>query len=354
MGRIAYTFISHSGKNIVKENCTGAFMKTFITGGTSSIGRVLIKELSGQGVQLCVLVRKSSNVEGLSLPNVEFVYGDVTDERSVREGMAGCEQVIHMAAVVGGNLPEEEWWRVNRDGTGIVLRAAELQKVASMVQVSSLSVLGNTEPGEVADETRPIDPGRHTNLYQKTKFAADEMAREFAAKGLPVKIVYPGFGFGCSFASSHPSMQDQTLLRMAAGKPCAIMGDGKNKLLAAYYNDTVEGIRLAHLHGKAGEGYILGNEDVTFPEIWQVVAQVLGKQVPTRKIPLKFLKGLSAFSESVFHKRIFPQDFFDMVGLNWNFSNRKAVEKLGWQPLTFANAMQKTWEAYLSSGKLPM
>jgi nucleoside-diphosphate-sugar epimerase len=329
-------------------------MKTFITGGTSSIGRVLIKELSAQGEPLRVLVRKSSNLDSLSLPNVEIVYGDVTDERSVREGMAGCDQVIHMAAVVGGSLPEEEWWRVNRDGTGFVLRAAESFGIKSMVQVSSLSVLGNTEPGEVADESRPIDPGRHTNLYQKTKFAADEMAREYAAKGLPVKIVYPGFGFGCSFASSHPSMQDQTLLRMAAGKPCAIMGDGKNKLLAAYYNDTVAGIQLAHLHGKAGEGYILGNEAVTFPEIWHAVALVLGKQAPTRKIPLRFLKGVSAFSEAVFHKRIFPQDFFDMVGLNWNFSNRKAVEELGWRPLTFAAAMQKTWEAYQSSGKLPM
>lgn len=328
-------------------------MTTFITGGTSSIGRVLIKELHNQHEPLKVLVRRSSNLEGLVLKDVEFVYGDVTDAKVVQDGMVGCDQVVHMAAVVGGNVPEEEWWRVNREGTRNVLNAAEKLGIRSMVQVSSLSVLGFTEPGEIADETRKINPQIHTSLYQKTKFAADELAREFSTRGLPVKIVYPGFGFGCSFASSHPSMQDQTLLRMAAGKPCAIMGDGKNKLLLAYYNDTVEGIRLAQMHGRKGEGYILGNETLTFPEIWKTVAEILGKNPPTRSIPLKFLKGVSAFSGNVFHKQIFPSDFFDMIGLNWNFSNQKAKSELGWQPLTVAEALQKTWEAYQISGWLP-
>lgn len=329
-------------------------MTTFITGGTSSIGRVLIQELNRQGEPLRVLVRQKSNQTGLALDGVEFVFGDVTDERSVAEGMAGCDKVTHMAAVVGGNAPEEEWWRVNREGTRIVLQTAAKLHIQSLVQVSSLSVLGNTDPGEIADENRPINPGRHHNLYQKTKFAADELAREAAARGLPVKIVYPGFGFGCSFASSHASMQDQTLLRMAAGKPCAILGDGTNHLLLAYYNDTAEGIRLAHLHGQKGEGYILGNEACTFPEIWQTVAKVLGKTPPTAKIPLRLLKSISSFSGVVFHKTIFPQDFFDMIGLNWNFSNQKAKTMLGWQPMTFADALQKTWEAYQRGGGLPI
>ncbi len=329
-------------------------MTTFVTGGTSSIGRVLIQELSRQGESVRLLVRTTSRVDGLALDGIQFVQGDVTDVKSVINGMRGCDQVTHLAAVVGGDVPEPEWWRVNQEGTRHVLDAAVQLGVTSMVQVSSLSVLGCTEPGEIADETRPIDINRHKNLYQKTKFAADELAREYAARGFPVKIVYPGFGFGCSRAASHPSMQDQTLLRMAAGKPCAILGDGMNKLLLAYYNDTAEAIRLAHLNGRKGEGYILGNEALTFPEIWENVARVLGKNPPIARVPLGFLKAVSSFSGAVFHKTIFPQDFFDMVGLNWNFSQRKAVQELGWRPLSFADALQKTWEAYQSSGQLPI
>lgn len=325
-------------------------MTTFITGGTSSIGRVLIKSLSKQGEKQRVLVRKNSNREGLELPGVTFVFGDVTDKQSVIEGMQGCEKVTHMAAVVGGVHAESEWWSINREGTRNVLQAAMESDIRSFIQVSSLSVLGNTQPGEIADETRPIDPARYVNLYQKTKFAADELAREYTQNGLPVKIVYPGFGFGCSFASSHPSMQDQTLLRMASGQKVAVMGSGKNKLCLAYYNDTVEGINLAHEHGKPGDGYILGNENLTFPEIWQVVARVLGKRPPTGRIPLPLLRVISSLGEKLRGKPIFTQDFFDMVELNWCFSNQKARDVLGWKPLSFADALAITWSEYQQQG----
>jgi dihydroflavonol-4-reductase len=216
--------------------------------------------------------------------------------------------------------------------------------------VSSISVLGFTQLGEIADETRPIDTNSHKNLYQKTKHAADEIAREYAAKGLQVRIVYPAFGFGCSQASSHASMQDQTLLRMAAGKPVAIMGSGKNRLFVAYYKDTVSGILLAHEKGKAGQDYILGNENLTFPEIWARIADVLGKSPPKRRIPLPVLNLISSTSRVLTGKSIFPADFIDMMGFDWCFKNNKAKEQLGWQPRSFLKCISETWDDYQELG----
>lgn len=325
-------------------------MKTFITGGTSSIGRVLIKQMAGQGEKARVLVRRSSNVSGLRLPGIEFVEGDVTELDALRKGMEGCQHVTHMAAIVGHNVSEAEWWRVNRDGTRNVLEAARSVGVESMVQVSSLSVLGYTEPGEVADESRPIDKSKYVNLYQKTKGAADDLARDFAAKRLSVKIVYPAFGYGCSFASSHPSLQDNTLLRMAAGKPVAIMGSGKNRLCLAYYNDTVQGILRAHQHGVPGEGYILGGENLTFPEIWMVVAEILGKEPPKRRIPLWLLKSVSGISRTLRGTSLFPLEFLDMISFNWNFSSAKAERELGMKFHTFHDGMKETWSEYQAKG----
>jgi NAD+-dependent farnesol dehydrogenase len=325
-------------------------MTTFITGGTSSIGRVLIKEMARRGAALRVLARHSSNCCGLELPGVEFVYGDVTDPDAVRRGMHGCEQVVHMAALVGHNLPEAEWWRVNRDGSRHVLQAAYELGVESMVLVSSISVLGFTRPGEVADERRPVDTTAYMNLYQKTKRAADDIALEFAGRGLNVKIVYPGFGYGCSWASSHPSLAEQTLLRMAAGKPVAIMGSGKNKLCPVYYKDTVQGILLAGEVGAPGEGYILTGETLTFPQIWQAVAQVLGNKPPTRHIPLALLKIIARLSRLFTGKSLFPPEFFEMIELNWDFCADKARRELGWQPHTFLDGMRETWADYQVSG----
>ncbi|MEW5869049.1 MAG: NAD-dependent epimerase/dehydratase family protein [Chloroflexota bacterium] len=321
-------------------------MTMFITGGTSSIGRVLVKSLAQAGETARLLVRQSSDLSGLELPGIEFVYGDVCDPQPVREGMQGCARVTHLAAIVGHNVPEATWWQVNREGTRHVLQAALEQGVSSFVQVSSISVLGPTQPGEIADEKRPVDTAAYVNLYQKTKRAADEIAGEYAGRGLNVKIVYPCFGYGCSRASSHPSMQEQTLLRMAAGKPAAILGSGKNVLCLSYYRDTVEGIRLAHEGGRRGENYILGGDNLTFVEIWAAVAKVLGKRPPRRRVPLALLRVVSEASRRVRGRSVFPPDFFEMIGMNWRFSSAKAQAELGWRAHGFEDGIRETWEEY--------
>ncbi len=328
-------------------------MTTCITGGTSSIGRVLIKALARGGEKVRVLARPTSDRRGLELPGVEFVFGNVTDPEAVRRGIEGCEQVCHLAAIVGHRAPVSEWWRVNRDGSRNVLRAALDMGVKSMVQVSSLSVLGPTAPGEVADESRPVDTRKYVSLYQKTKRAADDIAQEFAAKGLRVMIVYPGFGYGCSWASSHPSMAEMTLLRMAADKPVAILGSGKNRLCAAYYKDTVQGIQFAHEWGRAGEGYILGGENLTFPEIWAVIASLLGKKPPRLRVPLGPIRFMAHVLAALRGRPVIPAEILDMASFDWSFSADKAKRELGWAPHSFRAGMAETWAEYQAAGWRP-
>jgi hypothetical protein len=122
-------------------------MSMFITGGTSSIGRVLVKQLSQDGLPLRLLVRKNSDRRGLDLPNVEFIEGEVNDAGTVRKGMQGCDQVTHLAAIVAYNVPEAEWWRVNRDGSQVVLQAAYDLQVESCSGPLFLSWV--TRPGEI-------------------------------------------------------------------------------------------------------------------------------------------------------------------------------------------------------------
>lgn len=328
-------------------------MPIFITGGTSSIGRVLIKCLAHEGQAVRVLVRPASDRQGLGLPGVEFVSGDVTNPASVKSGMQGCDRVIHMAAIVGYNVPAETWWKVNRDGTRAVLQAALDQQVKSMVQVSTISVLGATAPGEQADERRSIDLSSYTTLYQKTKRAADEMARSFVALGLPVKIVYPCFGYGCSWASSHPSMAEMTLLRLASGKLAAVMGSGKNTLTLSYYKDTVQGILLALEKGADGRDYILGGPNLTFNEIWQGVGSVLHKNPPRLHVPLALLNLAARLGRTLTGRQVFPPEFFEMISQNWNYSSARAQNELGWKMTPFRSALAETWSEYQSIQKIP-
>jgi len=323
-------------------------MTYFVTGGTSSIGKVLVKELSARGEEVRLLARKTSNLSGILLPGVRVVYGDVTDKESIELGIKGCNRVCHLAAVVGANVPEEQWWNINRNGAQNVLEAAVKTDAESVVMVSSLSVLLPTKAGETADESRDVDTSKYLNLYQKTKRAADDLARQFFhEKDLSVKIVYPGYGYGCSFAASHPGMTDQILLRLASGQPAAIMGSGKNKITVAYYKDTANGILLAHENGIAGDDYILGNGNFTLPQIWKTAAKILGKEPPKRHLPIPMLKAINMSQKILKGQTPFPQEFFDMIGREWCFSNEKAKRILHFEPRSFEETMEETWKEYL-------
>ncbi|HYL05970.1 MAG TPA: NAD-dependent epimerase/dehydratase family protein, partial [Thermoanaerobaculia bacterium] len=85
-------------------------MKTLVTGATGFLGRRLVAELAPRHA-LRVLVRPRGP-RGISAAGdagagrggfpagVEVVAGDVADAASVRRAMAGCEAVVHAAALV--------------------------------------------------------------------------------------------------------------------------------------------------------------------------------------------------------------------------------------------------------------
>lgn len=318
-------------------------MTTFITGGTSTLGRVLVREFVRQGESLRILVRPNSDRSGLELPGVEFIRGDVTDYVTVRKGITGCDQVCHLAALSCVHAPSAEAWRVNRDGTRHVLQAAYELRVASVVPVSRVTVLGRVKPGELADETRPVNPADLTSLYQRTMAAADELARDYAAKGLPVKRVYTAFGYGASSQTGQPSFAEQALLQMAAGAPPAAIGSGKHRISLTHYRDLAQGIALAHERGHGGESYILSSENLTLPEAWAALAEIVGKTPPGRRLPLWLARTKSSLGRALTGESLFSQEFYAMLADNWNFSGAKARAELGWQPRTFQEGMGQLW-----------
>jgi dihydroflavonol-4-reductase len=324
-------------------------MTTFITGATGALGRVLVRELVRQGDAVRVLVRPTSNRAGLELPGVEFIRGEVNDLVAVRKGITGCDRVCHLASV-NGSAPEPEMWRVNREGTRTVLQAALDLRVASVVQVSSVIALGPTHDGAEAGEQHRAAAGRPYTLYQQTRRAADDLARAYVRKGLPLKLVYPGFGYGCLRAAPASPLTAQTLLRMAAGKPGVIVGNGRTRIAATYYRDIVQGILLAHSHGQTGEGYLLVGASLTLPELWAAVAEVLGKTPPQRRLPLWLAAVSSGLAHLTAGQLPFPADFVAMLRRDWNFSSEKAIRTLGWHPRPPRVALAETWEEYRALG----
>jgi farnesol dehydrogenase len=85
--------------------------------------------------------------------NVEFAEGDVTDRVSLAKAMAGCDAVLHAAALVKILAPKAQFDRINVGGLETVLAVAEASgSVERMLYVSSFMALGPTD-GTVLDES---------------------------------------------------------------------------------------------------------------------------------------------------------------------------------------------------------
>ncbi|KKL65125.1 hypothetical protein LCGC14_2158120 [marine sediment metagenome] len=114
-------------------------MKVLITGGTGSVGKAVTERLVRNGWDVLVVGRRS----GIEIPGGEYAACDVTRFDDLREKIAGCDAVVHLAAIAGPHAwPGPEIIRVNVLGTFNVFEAAAAAGVRRIVQASSINAFG--------------------------------------------------------------------------------------------------------------------------------------------------------------------------------------------------------------------
>ena len=173
-------------------------MKVLVTGGTGFVGSHSVAALLSQGHQVRLLVRSRDRVarslSPLEVAEVESVLGDVTVPRSVEEAMAGCDAVLHAAAVFSfDGRAASRMRQVNVPGTEIVLGAAVRAGLDPIVHVSSYVAL-LPPAGAVLTPDSPVK--RPQGPYSRSKAESEQVARRYQEQGAPVVITYPGAVIG--------------------------------------------------------------------------------------------------------------------------------------------------------------
>ena len=175
------------------------FAAVAITGGSGALGRVVAKEL-GDSADV-------SSVDVIPTPKgLRWREADVTRAAAVRSALDGHDAIVHLAALIQPEDPEEEMFRVNVLGTWNVLRAARELGIRRVVMVSSETVSGvinitnvpRSKPDYLPiDESHPLRP-RET--YGTSKQLGEVMAESFARRGdieivvlRPTLILMPGW-----------------------------------------------------------------------------------------------------------------------------------------------------------------
>ena len=254
-------------------------MKVLVTGATGFTGGHLAQYLAGRGDDVGALVRPQSRArfDASPLPKlgVRACEGDLTDAGSLGRAMEGVEVVYHIAATYReAGQPDSAYRAINVEGTRNVLDVAQAFNVRRVVHCSTGGVHGHID-NPPANEDAPFNPG---DVYQETKLAAEQLAREFGStKHLDVVVARPIGIYGPG---------DTRFLKMFRGiarGSFPMIGSGKAFYHLTYIDDLIEGFRLCGTVPAAkGRTYILaGPRYTTLEQLVQLVAEEL-KAAPPR------------------------------------------------------------------------
>src|SRR6266545_2484144 len=176
-------------------------MKYLLTGATGFIGERVARQLVEAGHQVVAVVRTPSKAQDLADLGIAIHKGDVTDKQSMRMPMTGVDGIFHVAGWYKiGVRDKRAGEQINILGTRNVLELMQELRIPRGVYTSTLAVNSDTH-GKLVDETYRYD-GPHLSEYDRTKWAAHQVAEQFIASGLPLVVVMPGLTYGPDDASS--------------------------------------------------------------------------------------------------------------------------------------------------------
>ncbi|MGE3164973.1 MAG: NAD-dependent epimerase/dehydratase family protein [Planctomycetota bacterium] len=152
--------------------------RVLVTGGGGFLGSHVVRALLAAG--LAVRSFSRGHYPELVAAGVDAAQGDLADPRAVTDAAAGCDAVIHTAALAGIWGAANDYEQANVVGTENVLAACRTHGIEAMVYTSSPSVVFAGVDQENIDESAPY-PSRFLGHYPRTKAAAEQ--RVLAANG---------------------------------------------------------------------------------------------------------------------------------------------------------------------------
>lgn len=280
-------------------------MKIGVTGAFGFLGANFIAELLAHGGEDLAIVAFASKTRSHPLFDPERVQVeslDILDYEGMAKAFAGLDAVAHFAGKVDyRQTAKQAVWDADAVGAKRVFDAVLAAGVSRLLYLSSISVLGEPEPGRLADEgsspygnpdcavafrspSAALDAvdlslaGNYRFLaesrvaYLDAKLAAWELAKVYARdRGLPLITLFPGTAVG----SGDLHYAISALIDGVWDGKFGLSFDGASSFVAV--RDFVRGARLALERGRLGEAYVVSGRDehnLSYPEFMDLVGRI--------------------------------------------------------------------------------
>jgi NAD dependent epimerase/dehydratase len=295
--------------------------KVLITGADGFIGSHLTEAAVRAGLNVRAFVQYNSfgswgwldecepDVKG----HFDVFAGDIRDPNGVRSAVAGCDAVLHLAALIA--IPysyhsPDTYIDTNVKGTLNVLQAGRDCDVRRVVHTSTSEVYGTAQFVPITEE----HPLVGQSPYSASKIGADQLAISFHRSfGLPVTLLRPFNTYGSR--QSARAVIPTIITQLAAGFKQIKLGAVSPTRDFSFVTDTVSGfLKALECNGADGEVINIGsNYEISIGDTAALIAELMGVDVEivTDEQRLRPVKS--------------------EVERLWA-SNEKAKRVLGWEP----------------------
>ncbi|MGE2726331.1 NAD-dependent epimerase/dehydratase family protein [Mycolicibacterium pulveris] len=303
-----------------------------VIGANGFLGSHVTRLLVGDGHRVRAMVRPSANTIGIDDLPVEKFLGDIWDNDTLAEAMAGCDDVYYCVVDTRGWLRDPApLFHTNVDGTRNVLEVAKNADLRRFVYTSSYATVGRRR-GHVADETDVVSE-RGLTPYVRSRVQAENMVLAYAREQrLPAvaMCVSTTYGSGDWGRTPHGAI----IAGAAFGKiPFVLRGI---ELEAVGVTDAARAMLLAAEHGRVGERYLVSEKMISNAEVINIAAQAAGMAPPTKAIPLPMAYLLATLGSVKARLRGTDEKLslnsLRLMRAEAPVDCSKARRELGWQP----------------------
>ncbi len=326
-------------------------MTTLVTGATGFIGAAVARVLLDKGHSVRVMQRENSPTDNLEGLEVERVVGDLVNPKSLAQAVEGCDGLFHVAADYRLWVPKPaEIYRTNVEGTRALMEAARAAGVKRIVYTSSVATLGLNDDGRPSNEHTPVSVEQMIGHYKRSKFQAEAVVKAMVTdQQLPAVIVNPSAPVGPR--DIKPTPTGRTILDAARGAMPAYVDTGLN---IVHVEDVAVGHWQAFENGVAGERYVLGSENLSLREIFEIVCGLTGEKTPQVKLPVALLMpvawGAETWARLTGRDPIVTRDGLKLAKKKMFFSSDRAKQELGYDPRPAQHALEDAVAWFKSHG----
>lgn len=255
-------------------------MKALFIGGTGTISMAITRKISEDPNWDLYLINRGSRTDELP-ENVKVIKADINDEADVAEKIKDMQ--FDTVCDFIGFVPEqtERDYRLFRG------------KTKQYIYISSASAYNKPCRGYIINEGTSL--ANQYWEYSRNKIKCERFLMDkYQQEGFPVTIVRPSHTYderSIPLGVHGPNGSWQVVKRITEGKPVLIHGDGTSLWTMTFSTDFAKGFTglMGNVHA-IGEAFnITSDETLTWNQIYQGIADALGKELKPYYVTSEFL-----------------------------------------------------------------